>query len=189
MIIARKFLTALSLLLISCAYAQAAETVHLYLKSNGEDIVGETTTTNTQSFRERIAEHLKHKNRDKGSGNAAGRRTYEPIVVRKRIDKSSPMTAPEKTVKAPQKGAAMATGRRTYEPIVIRKQIDKSSPLFEKAAKHKTPLGPVIIKQRGDDGKTYKIELQRVYVKSYQLGVSDNDATVELKFSGLKVLD
>lgn len=76
--------------------AFAAETVHLYLKSNGEDIQGDSTVTSLNrantiqclSFQDAVATV-----RAAGSGMATGRRTYEPIVFRKRIDKSSPLIA------------------------------------------------------------------------------------------------
>lgn len=73
-----------------------AETVHLYLTSNGEKIDGESTQTSLD--RENSIECLSFVDsvrtaREKGSGMASGRRTYEPIVFRKRIDKSSPLIA------------------------------------------------------------------------------------------------
>ncbi|MEM9461774.1 MAG: type VI secretion system tube protein TssD [Myxococcota bacterium] len=73
-----------------------AETVHLYLKSNGEDIKGESTQTSLE--REGTIECLSFVDsvrtaREKGSGLATGRRTYEPLVLRKRIDASSPLLA------------------------------------------------------------------------------------------------
>ncbi|MBZ0116352.1 MAG: type VI secretion system tube protein Hcp [Sandaracinaceae bacterium] len=73
-----------------------AETVHLYLKSNGEDIQGESTQTSIG--RENSIECLSFIDsvrtaREKGSSLATGRRTYEPITFRKRIDKSSPLLA------------------------------------------------------------------------------------------------
>jgi type VI secretion system secreted protein Hcp len=73
-----------------------AETVHLYLKANGEDIQGESTQTSLE--RENSIECLSFIDsvrtaRERGSGVATGRRTYEPIMIRKRIDKSSPLLA------------------------------------------------------------------------------------------------
>jgi type VI secretion system secreted protein Hcp len=73
-----------------------AETVHLYLKANGSDIQGESTQTSLG--REGSIECLYFEDsvrtaREKGSGMATGRRTYNPIVIRKRIDKSSPLLA------------------------------------------------------------------------------------------------
>jgi type VI secretion system secreted protein Hcp len=73
-----------------------AETVHLYLKANGADIQGESTQTSLG--RENSIECLSYSDsvrtaREKGSGQATGRRSHEPIVIRKRIDKSSPLIA------------------------------------------------------------------------------------------------
>jgi type VI secretion system secreted protein Hcp len=73
-----------------------AETVHLFLKANGEDIQGESTQTTVG--RENSIECLSFRDsvrtaREAGSGMATGRRTYEPIVITKRIDKSSPLLA------------------------------------------------------------------------------------------------
>jgi len=73
-----------------------AETVHLYLKASGEDIKGESTQTSLG--REDSIECLYFKDsvrtaREKGSALATGRRTYEPLQFRKRIDKSSPLLA------------------------------------------------------------------------------------------------
>jgi len=71
-----------------------AETVHLYLKANGADIAGESTQTSLG--RENSIECLSFESsvitaRESGSGLATGRRQYQPIVIRKRIDKSSPL--------------------------------------------------------------------------------------------------
>jgi type VI secretion system secreted protein Hcp len=73
-----------------------AETVHLFLKANGTDVSGESTQTSLG--RENSIECLSFEDsvrtaREKGTGMATGRRTYEPIVFRKRIDKSSPLLA------------------------------------------------------------------------------------------------
>lgn len=73
-----------------------AETVHLYLKANNSDIAGESTQTSLG--RENSIECLSFEDavrtaREKGSGMATGRRAYEPLKVRKRIDKSSPLIA------------------------------------------------------------------------------------------------
>jgi type VI secretion system secreted protein Hcp len=71
-----------------------AETVHLYLKANGNDIQGDSTQTSLE--RENSIECVYFRStvrtaREAGSGRATGRRTYEPIVIRKRIDKSTPL--------------------------------------------------------------------------------------------------
>ncbi len=73
-----------------------AETVHLYLKANGSDIHGESTQHSLN--RENSIECVYYKQsvitaREAGSGMATGRRQYEPLLVRKRIDKSSPLIA------------------------------------------------------------------------------------------------
>jgi type VI secretion system secreted protein Hcp len=73
-----------------------AETVHLYLKANGADVKGESTQTSLGradsieclSFLDSVRTA-----RERGSGQATGRRTYEPVKVTKRIDKSSPLLA------------------------------------------------------------------------------------------------
>jgi type VI secretion system secreted protein Hcp len=71
-----------------------AETVHLYLKANNADIQGESTQTSLG--RENSIECLYYDQavstaREAGSGMATGRRRYEPIMIRKRIDKSTPL--------------------------------------------------------------------------------------------------
>ena len=73
-----------------------AETVHLFLKSNGQDIQGESEQLSLG--RENSIECLSFRDsvrtaREAGSGMASGRRTYEPLVIQKRIDKSSPLLA------------------------------------------------------------------------------------------------
>lgn len=73
-----------------------AETVHLYLTSNGEKVDGDSSQTSLA--RENTIECLYFCDsvrtaREKGSGMATGRRTFEPVLIRKRIDKSSPILA------------------------------------------------------------------------------------------------
>jgi type VI secretion system secreted protein Hcp len=73
-----------------------AETVHLYLKSNGSDIAGESTQTSlgrADSIECLYFEDSVRTAREKSSGQATGRRTYEPVRILKRIDKSSPLLA------------------------------------------------------------------------------------------------
>lgn len=73
-----------------------AETVHLFLKANGTDIKGES---NQKSLgREDSIECLYFEDsvrtaREFGTALATGRRTYDPIVIIKRIDASSPLLA------------------------------------------------------------------------------------------------
>ncbi len=73
-----------------------AETVHLYLKSNGAEIKGESSQTSLG--REGSIECLYFEQgvvtaREAGSSLATGRRQYTPLLIRKRIDKSSPLIA------------------------------------------------------------------------------------------------
>jgi len=73
-----------------------AETVHLFLKANGADIQGESQQTSLgreNSIECLFFEDAVRTAREKGSGMATGRRAYEPLVIRKRIDKSSPLCA------------------------------------------------------------------------------------------------
>lgn len=71
-----------------------AETVHLFLKANGADIHGDSTQTSLG--RENSIECLYFEQavstaREAGSGMATGRRQYQPLVIRKPIDRSSPL--------------------------------------------------------------------------------------------------
>ena len=73
-----------------------AETVHLYLKANGQDIQGESTQIDLG--RENSIECVQFKDsvrtaRELGSRAAVGRRVHEPIEILKRIDKSTPLLA------------------------------------------------------------------------------------------------
>jgi type VI secretion system secreted protein Hcp len=73
-----------------------AETVHLFLKANGTDIEGNSTQTSMgreNSIECLYLEHAVKTAREAGSGQASGRRQYEPILIRKRIDKSTPLIA------------------------------------------------------------------------------------------------
>jgi type VI secretion system secreted protein Hcp len=71
-----------------------AETVHLYLKAGGSDIQGESSQTSLG--RENSIECVFFQSsvitaRERGSGMATGRRQHEPILIRKRLDKSTPL--------------------------------------------------------------------------------------------------
>ena len=71
-----------------------AETVHLSLKSNGTDVQGDSTQTSLG--RENTIECVYLESgiatvREAGSARAAGRRQHNPLLRRKRIDKSSPL--------------------------------------------------------------------------------------------------
>ncbi|HTT70463.1 MAG TPA: type VI secretion system tube protein TssD [Anaeromyxobacteraceae bacterium] len=71
-----------------------AETVHLYLKAAGQDIKGESTQTSlgrADSIECVSYEQSVITAREAGSGMATGRRQYEPLCIRKRIDKASPL--------------------------------------------------------------------------------------------------
>lgn len=73
-----------------------AMTVHLDLTSNGTKIDGESTLVSLG--RENTIECLSFFDgvrtaREKSSGMATGERTYEPLTITKRIDKSSPLLA------------------------------------------------------------------------------------------------
>ncbi len=73
-----------------------AETVHLFLKANGADIKGESTQTSlgrANSIECTFYQQSVLTAREAGSGMATGRRQYEPLLIRKRIDKSSPLIA------------------------------------------------------------------------------------------------
>jgi len=73
-----------------------AMTVHLYLTANGTKIDGDSTILSMD--REDSIECLSFEDsvrtaREASSGMASGERTYEPLRVVKRIDKSSPLLA------------------------------------------------------------------------------------------------
>jgi type VI secretion system secreted protein Hcp len=73
-----------------------AETVHLYLKANGTDIKGASSQESLgrkDSIECVYYEQAVKTARESGSGMATGRRQYEPLLFRKRIDKSSPLLA------------------------------------------------------------------------------------------------
>jgi len=71
-----------------------AETVHLYLKANGQAIAGESTQVSlgrADSIECLYYQQSVRTAREAGSGMASGRRTFEPLLIRKRIDKASPL--------------------------------------------------------------------------------------------------
>jgi type VI secretion system secreted protein Hcp len=71
-----------------------AETVHLYLKANGTDIKGNSAQLSmgrADSIECVYYEQAVSTAREAGSGMATGRRRYEPIIIRKRIDKATPL--------------------------------------------------------------------------------------------------
>lgn len=71
-----------------------AETVHLFLKSNGTDVQGDSSQTSLgreNSIECVYLESSISSVREAGSRAAAGRRQHQPLLIRKRIDKSSPL--------------------------------------------------------------------------------------------------
>lgn len=73
-----------------------AQSVALFLKSNGKEIQGESSISTLD--REHAIECLSFEDsvrtaREKSTGMATGRRTFEPVRFTKRIDKSSPLLA------------------------------------------------------------------------------------------------
>jgi type VI secretion system secreted protein Hcp len=73
-----------------------AETVHLFLKANGADIKGDSTQTSLG--RENSIECIFYEQnvntaREAATGMATGRRTYDPVMILKRIDKATPLIA------------------------------------------------------------------------------------------------
>ncbi|HEY1416715.1 MAG TPA: type VI secretion system tube protein TssD [Myxococcaceae bacterium] len=73
-----------------------AQSVHLFLKANGKDIKGESTqqsmgradSIECVSFNSGVTSA-----REAASNLATGRRQHEPLIIRKRIDKASPLLA------------------------------------------------------------------------------------------------
>ncbi len=72
-----------------------AESVSLFLKLNGQDIEGENTETSLgrENSIECVSLVQQVKVPAAATGPATGRRQYDPIVILKRIDKSSPLIA------------------------------------------------------------------------------------------------
>ncbi|MFN8548925.1 MAG: type VI secretion system tube protein Hcp [Candidatus Eisenbacteria bacterium] len=70
-----------------------AETVHLYPAANGVDIQGESTqmSIGREQHRVRLLQAVCPDRARIGFGNATGRRAYDLLVIRKRIDKSTPL--------------------------------------------------------------------------------------------------
>ncbi|MCL5105338.1 MAG: type VI secretion system tube protein Hcp [Armatimonadetes bacterium] len=90
-------LAALALVVALAAPLQAAETVHLYLKISGADVNGESTQTSLGREGSIECVYYEHSigstTQNVAAGRAAGKGEpqYNPIVIRKRIDKSSPL--------------------------------------------------------------------------------------------------
>ena len=71
-----------------------ATSVHLFLKANGADIKGESTETSlgrADSIECLHYEQTVSSARETTVGTAIGRRQYQPLTFRKRIDKASPL--------------------------------------------------------------------------------------------------
>ncbi len=71
-----------------------AETVHLFLKANGADIQGDSSESSLGregSIECVLYEQSVSTAREAASGMATGRRQYDPLRIRKRIDRSSPL--------------------------------------------------------------------------------------------------
>jgi type VI secretion system secreted protein Hcp len=71
-----------------------AQTVHLFLKANGTDIKGDSTQSSLEradSIECVYYDQAVSTAREAGSGMATGRRRYEPIMIRKRIDRATPL--------------------------------------------------------------------------------------------------
>jgi len=73
-----------------------ADTVHLFLKAAGNDIQGDSTQISLD--RENSIECVYFESatitaREATSGMATGQRQHEPIMIRKRIDKATPLIA------------------------------------------------------------------------------------------------
>jgi len=73
-----------------------AETVHLFLKAGGKHSKGDSSQTSLgrgDAIECTLYEQGIVTAREAGTGMATGRRQYEPLLIRKRIDKSSPLIA------------------------------------------------------------------------------------------------
>ncbi len=71
-----------------------AQNVHLWLKANGADVPGDSSITSMDredSIECVFFQSAVRTGREAGSGMSTGRRSYEPIVFRKRIDKATPL--------------------------------------------------------------------------------------------------
>jgi type VI secretion system secreted protein Hcp len=73
-----------------------AQTVHLFLKANGEDIQGESTQISEGRENSIECTHFETEtdtSREVQSGLSTGRRQHKPLVIRKAIDKATPLLA------------------------------------------------------------------------------------------------
>jgi len=84
-----------------------AQTVHLFLKANGEDIQGESTQISEgreNSIECTFFESETMTAREVQSGLSTGRRQHRPVTIRKAIDKSTPLIAKALTKSATVEG-------------------------------------------------------------------------------------
>jgi type VI secretion system secreted protein Hcp len=91
-----------------------AQTVHLFLKANGEDVQGESSQISEgreNSIECTYFEAETNTAREVQSGLATGRRQHKPIVIHKAIDKSTPLIA-----KALTKSAKIDGEFKFYRP-------------------------------------------------------------------------
>ena len=91
-----------------------AQTAHLFLKVNGEDVQGESTQIS--EGRENSIECSYFESelitaREVQTGTATGRRQHKPLIIRKAIDKSTPLIA-----KALTKNAKVDGEIKFYRP-------------------------------------------------------------------------
>jgi type VI secretion system secreted protein Hcp len=73
-----------------------AQTVHLFLKSNGEDVKGESTQISEgreNSIECTFFQAEMNSGHELQTGRATARRQHKPLVIKKRIDKSTPLIA------------------------------------------------------------------------------------------------
>jgi type VI secretion system secreted protein Hcp len=71
-----------------------SESCHLWLKADGQDVQGDSTiiSMGRENTIECLKfEHLVQTSRERGGGMVAGHRIHGPIIVTKRIDKSTPL--------------------------------------------------------------------------------------------------
>ena len=91
-----------------------AQTVHLFLKVNGEEVQGESTQTSEgreNSIECTYFESEAATSREVQSGMATGRRQYKPLLIKKAIDKATPLIA-----KALTKNAKIDGEFKFYRP-------------------------------------------------------------------------
>ena len=86
----------LSVFVAAATVRTMAETCALSLFANGTKIDGNSTQLSLgreNTIECLYFEHAVKTARESGSGMATGRRAYEPIIIRKRIDKATPLIA------------------------------------------------------------------------------------------------